>query len=86
MSETTTTPETETGTELKRSIPIAGLAPHFRPTTMGSRVIHLVGTNDPVFRALCGKKPRRATSQPKEGDITCFDCIQRYERGDTMCN
>jgi hypothetical protein len=68
--------------EEKRSIPVTGLSPLFRPTMMGSRVVHLVGTQDSVFRALCGKKPRRSTTQPKEGDVTCFDCVVRYERGD----
>ena len=69
--------------EEKRTVPVAGLSPLFRPTMMGSRVVHLVGTQDPVFRALCGKKPRRSTTQAKEGHVTCFDCVVRYERGET---
>lgn len=68
--------------EEKRTIPIEGLSPLVRPTMMGSRVVHLVGTKDSVIRALCGKKPRRATTQPKEGEVTCFDCVMRHERGE----
>ncbi|MNS42039.1 hypothetical protein D3C72_744090 [compost metagenome] len=70
--------------EEKRIVPIAGLSPLLRPTMMGSKVVHLVGTQDSVHRALCGKKPRRATSHPKEGHITCFDCVVRYDRGDMV--
>jgi hypothetical protein len=68
--------------EEKRTIPIAGLSALLRPTMMGSQVVHLVGTQDSVHRALCGKKPRRATTHPKEGNVTCFDCVVRLERGE----
>lgn len=66
----------------KPSIPIAELSPKVRPTMMGSRVVHLVGSEEIPFRALCGKRPRKSITQPKEGEVTCFDCVMRYQRGE----
>ena len=69
----------------KRTLNIAELGAKFRPTRMGSHVVHLIGTDDPVYRALCGKKPRRTSARVAEGEVTCFDCVVRYERGDKVC-